>query len=319
MPVARPPRRLPPQNRPVFSPLEMAPRLRAQLRPLGQDRETALTGRQFIITEWERWPMNKRLAFLHDLTDDWCRDPALAALAVTIMRNSGAIVRDYRAQWAALLAWVQDPQNFYYVNEPSERIQSPQHSINTGTGDCDDAAILLAALGASIRLPFRFVISGVNGKGEKVRWIEGVGPVPPGVQWSHIYVVVGFPPFNPSAWEWAEPTLPGVPLGWDVVDAPKDRNGRVRLPEMEAKPSRLLSGPLGMIESTGRQTSPDAPKPAPAPPAPVAKWRAFAASIPLPQVAATVIAGVLSYVLTQQVIAPRFRARAKPNPRRRRR
>jgi len=79
---------------------------------------------------------------------------------------------------------------------------------------------------------------------------------------------------------------------------------------MEAKPSRLLSGPLGMIESTGRQTSPDAGASVPAPvqqAQPVAKWRAFAASIPLPQVAATVLAGVLSYVLTQQVIAPRFK------------
>jgi hypothetical protein len=154
------------------------------------------------------------------------------------------------------------------------------------------------------------VISGVNQKGEKVRWIEGVGPVPAGVQWSHIYVCVGWPPFNPAAWEFAEPTLP-VPLGWDVVSAPKDGNGRVRLPEMEAKPSKLLAGTgLGMVESTGRATSPDAPVPARAPePAPVPKWRAFASSIPLPQVAATVIAGVLSYVLTQQVIAPRFRAR----------
>ena len=300
MPVSRSPRRIPPQNRPVYSPLEMAPKLRAQLRPLGQDRETALTGRQFIITEWERWSMNKRLAFLHELTDDWCRDPALAALTVKILRNSGAIVRDYRAQWAALLAWVQDPANFYYVNEPNERIQSPQHSINTGTGDCDDAAILLAALGASIRLPFRFVISGINQRGEKVRWIEGVGPVPPGVQWSHIYVCVGWPPFNPAAWEFAEPTL-SVPLGWDVVSAPKDGNGRVRLPEMEAKPSRLLAGTVGMIES-------DAPRPAPAlPAAPRRPVRDFAAAIPWPQVGATVIAGILSYVVTQQVIAPRFK------------
>ena len=294
----------------------MAPKLRAQLRPLGQDRETALTGRQFVISDWERWPMDRRLRFLHELTDDWCRDPALAALAVTIMRNSGAIVRDYRAQWAALLAWVQDPANFYYANEPNERIQSPQHSINTGTGDCDDAAILLAALGASIRLPFRFVISGVNQHGQKVRWIEGVGPVPPGVQWSHIYVCVGWPPFNPAAWEFAEPTLT-VPLGWDVVSAPKDANGRVRLPEME--PSKILAGPLGMIESTGRQTSPDArPVPPTSLPATRRPVRDFVASIPMQQVAAIVLAGVVSFAITQGVIAPRFTRQApRQNPRHR--
>lgn len=248
--------------------------------------------------------MSRRLAFLHALVDDWCRDPALAALTVKILRNSGAVVRDYQAQWASLLAWVQDPVNFYYVNEPNERIQSPQHSLNSATGDCDDAAILLASLGASIRLPFRFVISGVNAKGEKVRWIEGTGAVPSGVHWAHIYVCVGWPPFNPASWTFAEPTL-NVPLGWDVVAAPRDAKGKAILPEMEGrKPSKMLADALGISES--------GPVTVPVPIVAPDRFRAsreFVKAIPYPQVAGIVLASVLSFLITQTVIAPRFRRR----------
>ena len=93
--------------------------------------------------------------------------------------------------------------------------------------NCDDAATLLAALCESIKLPWKFVLSGRDPAGQKVRLIEGEKE-PRGVSWSHIYLTIGTPPFNPNRWYFAEPTIRGVPLGWDVV------SGDSRfLPEME--------------------------------------------------------------------------------------
>ena len=39
----------------------------------------------------------------------------------------------------------------------------------------------------------------------------------PYAQFSHIYVVLGWPPFKPQAWASAETTISGAPLGYDVV------------------------------------------------------------------------------------------------------
>jgi hypothetical protein len=61
------------------------------------------------------------------------------------------------------------------------------------------------------------------------RWIEGTRLKP--LDFSHIYVVVGFPPFHPQRWVFAEPTLKGIPLGWDVVGHVK-KNGNTPLPEL---------------------------------------------------------------------------------------
>jgi hypothetical protein len=76
--------------------------------------------------------------------------------------------------------------------------------------------ILLASLYESVGLPWRFVLSGRAKGGDKVRHIEGE-QISPDVRWTHIYLCVGTPPFNPVRWYFAETTIVGVPLGWDVV------------------------------------------------------------------------------------------------------
>ena len=247
-----------PHPRPVahYAPLALAPKLRAELTPIPGSAKTALAGRVYQITNWERWPMDKRIAYLHALTADWAKDPAIMALATSILRDAGVVAREYREQWAALLSWVQT--KLLYVNEPGERICSPQHTLSVGAGDCDDLAIVLGALGESLRLPWAFTISGTNQKGEKVRWVEGSGPVPPGVTWAHIYLATGWPPFNPTSWVFAEPTM-RVPLGWDCVSAPRDRSGRLRLPEMGALGGAAWSGAGFGIPSGHHATRQDLP------------------------------------------------------------
>lgn len=266
----------------VFAPVELRPSIRAHLRPVEYDKTrgpSPLAGRVNVVKNWEKWSMARRLAFLRELVEDTSRDPAIVDKAHRILQEAGAPVRDHQAQWAALLKWVQ--RNIYYSNEPDERLQSPQYTLSRAHGDCDDFAILLAALGQSMRLPWRFVISGRNRKGEKVRWIEGDGPTPTGVSWGHIYVVVGWPPFQPTTWRFAEPTL-DVPLGWDVMA--RDPRADRRLPEL---------GALG---------ADDAPR------STLFKTRDFVVNkIEWPKVATTVVGGVLAAYAIDRLLKRRRR------------
>lgn len=82
--------------------------------------------------------------------------------------------------------------------------------------NCDDQVILLSTMFESVGLPWKLVLSGRGPGGQKVRYIEGE-PLPPGVAWTHIYCMVGTPPFRPNRWFFCEPTVEKVPLGWDVI------------------------------------------------------------------------------------------------------
>lgn len=185
------------------------------------------------MPDWGGYDDPRRLAVIRQLAMMRGRDPRIAKLAVSILRKAGAKPREYDKQAAALLKWVQNPDNCYYVNEPGERIQDPIYTIKAGHGDCDDQVILLCTLFEAIRLPWRLVISGRrHDNGEKIRYIEGA-PYTEGIaEWSHIYCMVGTPPFSPKRWYFCETTVQGVPLGWDVI------SGDHRyLPEMVKTPS----------------------------------------------------------------------------------
>tara|TARA_R110002012_G_scaffold91307_1_gene222430 strand:- start:465 stop:1160 length:696 start_codon:yes stop_codon:yes gene_type:complete len=154
------------------------------------------------------------MKFLRDVAQNSGRDPRVAHLAVQILQEAHVPPRQYKEQAEALLNWVQ--RNIYYVNEPNERLQDPLYTVKVGYGDCDDMVLLLAALFHSIRLDFRFVLSGRN-KGKLSRWIEGERE--PVGQWTHIYLMVGWPVFKPTTWAFCEPTIPSAKLGWDIIQA----------------------------------------------------------------------------------------------------
>lgn len=181
----------------------------------------------FHIKDWGRLSEPKRMAMLRQIAQEGGRDPRIATLAVQIVRAKGVQPRDYERQASAILTWVQD--NIYYANEPGERLQDPIYTLRVRYGDCDDMAIILAALYESLRLPWRFVLSGKNSVGQVDRWIEGT-PIKR-LEFSHIYVVVGWPPFTPKRWSYAEPTLKGAALGWDVVRHTRAQ-GKSVLPEL---------------------------------------------------------------------------------------
>lgn len=173
--------------------------------------------RVYHLPDWHGLSHPQRLVVMRQIATQRGRDPRIAKLALNIIRKSKAKPRQYDKQAAALLKWVQNPKNCYYINEPGERLQDPIYTIKVKHGDCDDMVLLLCALFESVNLPWKQVLSGRTGQGQKVRYIEGQ-PVPQGCSWAHIYCMVGTPPFNPDRWFFCEPTVEGVPLGWDVID-----------------------------------------------------------------------------------------------------
>jgi hypothetical protein len=189
------------------------------------------------LPDWRGYDDPKRLQVIKHIAMMRGRDPRIASLAVSIIKKAGAKPREYKKQAAALLKWVQDPKNIYYVNEPGERLADPIFTIKQGWGDCDDQCIVLGALFESVGLPWKLVIAGSMPSGKKVRHIQG-GHYPRGAKWAHIYCMVGTPPFKPKHWYFCETTVDGVPLGWDVVDGHKSY-----LPELDRSPK----GPAKII------------------------------------------------------------------------
>jgi hypothetical protein len=179
----------------------------------------------YHLPQWSDMGDPKRIAVLRKIALEAGRDPRIATVAIHIIRTAGIKPRDYTGQARALLRFVQN--RIYYANEPGERLQDPAYTLRVGYGDCDDMALLLAALCESIRLPWRFVISGKRGD-RIVRWVEG-SPYTP-AKWAHIYLAIGDKPFAPTRWMFAEPTLRSVNLGWDVVQA--SAGGSRPLPEL---------------------------------------------------------------------------------------
>lgn len=94
------------------------------------------TTKVYHLPDWHRLTHPQRLTVLRQIAMMRGRDPRIAKLAVSILKKAGAAPRQYEAQAAALLKWVQDPKNVYYVNEPGERLQDPIHTIKVGHGDC---------------------------------------------------------------------------------------------------------------------------------------------------------------------------------------
>jgi hypothetical protein len=202
-------------------PVEQLP---ARLRPLD------LSGTEVHhLPDWKGYEDPKRMEIIKQIAKMRGRDPRIANLAVQIIKKAKVKPREYKKQVEALLGWVQDPKNVYYINEPGERLQDPIFTIKQGWGDCDDQVIVLGSLLESIRIPWKLVLGGTC-KGKKIRYIEG-GKFPEGCKWAHIYLLVGDQPFNAKRWYFAETTIQGVPLGWDVVSGDKSY-----LPEMDTAP-----------------------------------------------------------------------------------
>lgn len=260
-----------------YAPIQLAPAIEKHLVRVPYDGASPFAGRLFRIPAWNTWSMEQRVAFIRAFQEDVARDPAIALKATRILRDAGVSVRDYRGVWAALLKWVQT--HIRFTPEQQEKVQSAHATLTLGHGDCDDMSGLLFALGASLRMPARFALTGRNARGERVCWVEGSGPCPKDVTYQHILVYAMYPPYRPTHGEFAESTL-DVPLGWHPLrdPPPADR------------------ADLGADDAT---LPAKAAKIAKALPATAAKG---IRALPWPMIAGTVVASVLSFLVTQRLL-----------------
>lgn len=178
----------------------------------GENREI---GETYHFAGWFKMNDQRKIKVLRELAEGYGSDPQMRWHVAKLVESAGCAPRDFAAQAAAIHSFAQN--GCYYTNEPGEQIQSPWRTLSVRTGDCDDLALLIASMSHSIGLPWKYALAGKMPNGKMVRWREGER-WPYGADMFHIYVYIGWPPFEPKQWSAAEPTIRGIPFGYDVVD-----------------------------------------------------------------------------------------------------
>lgn len=231
----------------------------------------------FDIKTWHRWSLLQRLRFIDAFIKDKARDPQLRAFLMKQLTDAKVGTQDFRGQLAHILRMVQG--GIRYSMEPGEQIQSPEYTIKTQSGDCDDITVLLAALCQSINLPFRLVVTGRARNGEKaiyihsdkretlnlilpnsrIQRVEAGGMPRSGVNWSHIYLVAGAGWGQASQWYALEGCLRDVPLGWDSMYSEAPPSGSTAGDPTRQEPAKARGGSLmfaGLGEASNEATVP---------------------------------------------------------------
>jgi len=122
----------------------------------------------------------------------------LRALAIRVLRTYRVPNRDDEGQARAIQAFVQ--HNILYVNEPGDIWYDPLRVLWMGGGDCDDHAILTAALLEALAFKTKISVLRRAGRG------------------FHVYCLVGLPRKAPRRWVPVETTM-NVPFGWNPEKA----------------------------------------------------------------------------------------------------
>ena len=134
----------------------------------------------------------------------------------------------------------------YDITTDDHYVYLPEADVTVS--NCDDSAVLMAAMLHSIAIPWNFVLAGKSGSGAPVRWSPREGTTKTwGKTFYHIYVEAGLG--RPLQWVSMEPTIKGAPLGYDVVKdgISADKNGQPILPE--------LSGAFGDTQLVQQSTA----------------------------------------------------------------
>lgn len=117
--------------------------------------------------------------------------------------------RAWQAEIKALFKYV--IENVRYTLDPYqlELFQSPNRSLELGIGDCDDICILLGSLLVSAGYPVRVRIIALKGHND----------------FSHVYLLAGVPPHNPTYWMPLDASREDHLPGWEF---PRSKVGKVR-------------------------------------------------------------------------------------------
>jgi transglutaminase-like putative cysteine protease len=145
----------------------------------------------------------KTLELMQAFAQQGAKELGIREAAIQAVRAAGAPEHDAAAQLEALHRFVRDQILFIGDIAGVETLQSPRYTLQMRAGDCDDRAVLLAALARSIGIPavLKFKVIAAN-------------PSQPGT-FSHVYVVA-----NVAGRDLAlDPTFHGNPAGYEYPRA----------------------------------------------------------------------------------------------------
>jgi len=117
----------------------------------------------------------KTLELMRQMVLTGTGDPEVQEAAVNIVRSAGIIPHDHLGEAGAIFRFVRDRVRFTDDPVGIEKLQSPRYTLYLMAGDCDDRAVLAAALLRAI---------GIN---SRLR-VVAADPRVPGA-FSHVYVV----------------------------------------------------------------------------------------------------------------------------------
>lgn len=140
------------------------------------------------------------------------REKALAVLTRKCDSRDGKVYcvpeKDYDAEIRALFTAVRDANSDLSLRYTRDHVEVDQyHSadklLQLKGGDCDDGTILLGSMLRAVGYPVRLRVIQDNNS----------------TTWSHIYLLVGTPPMNPTKWIALDWSVPGKPPGWEAPGA----------------------------------------------------------------------------------------------------
>ena len=100
------------------------------------------------------------LQFMRGIVRESKSHIALREIAMSLV--SDLAPKDWHGEIGRLFAFVRDDIRYCRDIDGIETLSTPEKTLEYGQGDCDDKAILLATLLATIGHPSRFVAMGVN-------------------------------------------------------------------------------------------------------------------------------------------------------------
>ena len=102
---------------------------------------------------------NESAQFLRKMADSYAKNRMIRELALDIItRNCES--RDKSCQAIAIAEYVQ--REIYYVHEGFETYQTPETTLTTKAGDCDDFSVLQCSLMTSVGIKNSMCIMSIN-------------------------------------------------------------------------------------------------------------------------------------------------------------
>ncbi len=102
------------------------------------------------------------LKVMRDIARDSRTNYAIRKLAEKIITDANVPAKDWAGEARAIHEWVRDNIRYTFDIDGVEQLQTPDKLLETRKGDCDDMALLTAALLIALGHPSRFVAVGFS-------------------------------------------------------------------------------------------------------------------------------------------------------------